>query len=198
MFTFTLLTTSWQFPVIVSQLQPVFCNLPWIRGGFVDCTLQLKKQSDTCLLNTNKSQQHRPISTVLSSRSLELMQTVLSLSQSIQSAAIPLQVYIIISKAPWSICFHWSIHPGLCDWALHLCFHPCSLSALLNLSSVPPSMSGCQRRRVSSHASVITPPVEVLIGAPLSAPAVGEWSAALWDTQACRWSMAPLIQQHNG
>lgn len=49
-----------------------------------------------------------------------------------------------------------------------------------------------------SHASVIILTVAVLIGALVSGPAVGEWSAVLWDTQVCRWSIAPLIQWLNG
>lgn len=48
-----------------------------------------------------------------------------------------------------------------------------------------------------SHASVIILAAAVLIGAPVSGPAVGEWSV-LRDTQVCRWSIAPLIQPQNG
>lgn len=88
-----------------------------------------------------------------------------------------------------------------------LCWTYPQLLLCYPLQLPPLSMSGCQRGEgvgdsssaaQPSHASVIILAVAVLIGAPVSGPAVGEWSAILWDTQVCRWSIAPLIQQQNG
>lgn len=75
-----------------------------------------------------------------SCRWLELMQTVLSLSQSIRSTAMPLQVYIIILMALKSICLPLSV-PS----ALGLSFTPvfssllgfCLVELILSFSRAP-------------------------------------------------------------
>lgn len=99
---------------------------------------------DTCSYRIPISRHSRPTSSLHSSRMLELMQTVLSLSQSIRSTVMPLQVYIIILMALRSICL-----PPSMPMALWLSFTPV-FSSLLGFCLVEPLLSfSCATRRSS-------------------------------------------------
>lgn len=133
------------------SFKSVFCYLPWKIGDWAD----LEIVGRVCLL-------------LHSCRMLQLMQTVLSLSQSIQSTVRPLQVYIIILMAPRSICLPPSV---LCGSVIELytcVFIPvrCWTYPELLLCSppqlLPLSMSGCQRRRESATAPLPLSPAMCL------------------------------------
>lgn len=133
------------------SFKSVFCYLPWKIGDWAD----LEIVGRVCL-------------SLHSCRMLQLMQTVLSLSQSIQSTVRPLQVYIIILMAPRSICLPPSV---LCGSVIELytcVFIPvrCWTYPELLLCSppqlLPLSMSGCQRRRESATAPLPLSPAMCL------------------------------------
>lgn len=104
-------------------------------GDLADCSLHFKEQLDTCVYWIPISGNSHLASTLHSNRMLELMQTVLSLAQSIRSGVMPLQVYIIILTALRSICL-----PPSVPSALWLSITPV-FSSLLGFCLVEPTLS---------------------------------------------------------